>query len=165
MERPLSIIDIFAGPGGLGEGFSALRDGRGKQVFKIALSIEKEEFAHQTLRFRSFFRQFRDGGVPEDYYKCLRRDLTVEQLYERNPIQAARADAEAWNAELGSRRFPPEVVRKKIEEALAGRKVWALIGGPPCQAYSLVGRARMSAARLIDPVKYEKDKRHFLYRE
>lgn len=95
----------------------------------------------------------------------MRREITGGQLYERYPVQAGRAEVEALKAEPGSRRFPLGPVRERIEKSLGGRKVWALIGGPPCQAYSLVGRARMSAARLIDPVKYEKDKRHLLYRE
>ena len=58
----IPVIDVFAGPGGLGEGFSALRDSRsGLPIFKIALSIEKDHVAHLTLRLRSFFRQFPDG--------------------------------------------------------------------------------------------------------
>ena len=57
--KPIRVIDIFAGPGGLGEGFSALTDKRSNPLFKIALSIEKEKFAHQTLELRSFYRQFK----------------------------------------------------------------------------------------------------------
>jgi DNA (cytosine-5)-methyltransferase 1 len=57
----IPIIDIFAGPGGLGEGFCSLTDDRNKRVFKIALSIEKEFFAHQTLTLRNFYRQFDPG--------------------------------------------------------------------------------------------------------
>ena len=45
---PIPVIDLFAGPGGLGECFSALRRG-GRSVFKIGVSIEKDPFAHQTL--------------------------------------------------------------------------------------------------------------------
>lgn len=54
MPRPqtIPVIDLFAGPGGLGEGFSALTDSQGRQrrhPFKIALSIEKDP--------GSFYRQ------------------------------------------------------------------------------------------------------------
>ena len=54
---PIPIIDLFAGPGGLGEGFASLRC-RLRPLFKIGLSIEKDFFAHQTLELRAFFRQF-----------------------------------------------------------------------------------------------------------
>ena len=46
------VIDLFAGPGGLGEGFSSLIDREGKPVFQIVLSIECDQTAHQTLRMQ-----------------------------------------------------------------------------------------------------------------
>ena len=55
-KKEVPIIDLFAGPGGLGEGFSSL-----KNSFVIKLSIEKDENAHQTLELRSFARQFNKG--------------------------------------------------------------------------------------------------------
>ena len=72
----IPVIDIFAGPGGLGEGFSALLDDNSKRKFKIVLSIENEPFAHQTLTLRSFFRQFEPESVPKDYYKFLRGEIS-----------------------------------------------------------------------------------------
>ena len=59
----IPVIDIFAGPGGLGEGFSALVDDNLNRKFKIVLSIENNPFAHQTLTLRSFFRQFEPGEI------------------------------------------------------------------------------------------------------
>ena len=56
---PIPIIDLFAGPGGFGEGFSSLRDHKRQPVFKIALSIEKDPIAHRTLMLRAVFRQLR----------------------------------------------------------------------------------------------------------
>ena len=60
MKVPISVIDLFAGPGGLGEGFSFLRDANGRPVFQVRLSVEKDHFAHRTLELRSFFRKFPD---------------------------------------------------------------------------------------------------------
>lgn len=57
-KKPYKVIDIFAGPGGLGEGFAALGYDTGNHPFKIALSIEKDPSAHYTLMLRSFYRQF-----------------------------------------------------------------------------------------------------------
>jgi DNA (cytosine-5)-methyltransferase 1 len=70
----IPIIDIFAGPGGLGEGFSSVLDENGESLFKIKLSIEKEENAHRTLRLRAFFRQFKRGDAPNEYYQVHRLD-------------------------------------------------------------------------------------------
>ncbi len=68
MGRPLKIIDLFAGPGGLGEGFSAYKDESGERPFKIGLSVEKEASAHRTLQLRAFYRQFPEGEAPSIYY-------------------------------------------------------------------------------------------------
>ena len=158
----IPIVDLFAGPGGLGEGFSSLRDDEGNQAFKIVLSIEKDPIAHKTLKLRSFFRQFSNSKrrVPDDYYDYLRGDLSLDELYSRHPEDSAKADLEAWNAELGAdRRFPKAKIDERIRQGLNGVKDWVLIGGPPCQAYSLAGRSRMKGMK-----KYRKDKRHFLYK-
>lgn len=131
----IPVIDLFAGPGGLGEGFSALRRYR-KSVFRIVLSIEKDKAARETLRLRSFFRQFSDK-TPEDYYRFLRGEISLEELYGRHPEEGARADAEAWLAELGNpTSFPISRIDDRIAAALDGQNNWVLIGGPPCQAYS-----------------------------
>lgn len=61
---PLPLIDIFAGPGGLGEGFASLRIGQ-HRAFRSALSIEKDPVAHRTLKLRAFTRHFPDGQLPD----------------------------------------------------------------------------------------------------
>jgi DNA (cytosine-5)-methyltransferase 1 len=157
----ISVIDLFAGPGGLGEGFSSLKDGNGSPVFRIRLSVEKDYFAHRTLELRSFFRQFPDGKAPEDYYRYIRCEgITREGLFSQNERQAEAAQREAWRFELAEEHT--EEIDKRIKTALNGEKTWVLIGGPLCQAYSVIGRVRM---RGQDPEKYENDPRHYLYRE
>ena len=79
---------MFAGPGGLGEGFSALGRREGRPKFKIKLSIEKDPVAHQTLELRAFFRQFEHGHAPENYYEFLRGRLTRRELFEAWPAAA-----------------------------------------------------------------------------
>jgi len=158
---PIPVIDIFAGPGGLGEGFCAARV-RGARAFRIALSIEKDPDAHATLKLRSFVRQFAGRPVPEAYYDHVRGQLTRDELYRSFPAEARLADKEAWRAELGSAALPPELVRRRIRQALHGTKAWVLIGGPPCQAYSIAGRSRN---RGIVGYALELDKRHRLYEE
>jgi DNA (cytosine-5)-methyltransferase 1 len=156
----IPVIDLFAGPGGLGEGFSSMKSIDGKPVFDIKLSIEKDQFAHQTLELRAFYRQFIYGGVPLEYYEYLRGAITRKELFDKFEHEASRAKKEAWMATLGEE--DRSLVKSRIEEALNGADNWVLIGGPPCQAYSLVGRSRM---RNVNPWKYAKDKRHKLYKE
>ena len=159
---PVPIIDLFAGPGGLGEGFSCVRTRDSKRAFKVALSIETDPAAHATLKLRSLYRQFRDvrAEVPAEYYSYLRGEALEKPLYERFAAEGKAADEEAWKATLG--REPEDAVDKKIRSALdrCGGNAWILIGGPPCQAYSLVGRAR----RTNDPA-FATDEKHFLYEE
>lgn len=60
------IVDLFAGPGGLGEGFASYC---GDARFEIAVSAEMEESAHKTLTLRSFFRHIKgDEKALAAYY-------------------------------------------------------------------------------------------------
>ncbi len=162
---PIPIIDLFAGSGGLSEGFSSCNDENGKPYFKVALSIEKDALAHQTLQLRSFFRQFARDDVPEEYYRLLSQydqplATRLGQLYHLFPVEAENAKSEAWNTELGA--TSAETVNERIASALHDSDRWMLIGGPPCQAYSVVGRVRNSG----NPAYVAgEDIRHFLYLE
>jgi DNA (cytosine-5)-methyltransferase 1 len=158
----IPVIDLFAGPGGLGEGFTSLRTTDNQLTFKIKLSIEKDHFAHQTLQLRAFFRQFDLRGAPPQYYDYLARRISRDHLFSLYPTQSEAARNEAWQAELGSYATSYDEIDKRIRTGIGNRKKWLLIGGPPCQAYSLVGRSRIRGANKEN---YENDHRHFLYRE
>ncbi|MFM7295158.1 MAG: DNA cytosine methyltransferase [Burkholderiales bacterium] len=139
----IPIVDVFAGPGGLGEGLSSLRTKQGRRAFEITLSIEKDPIAYQTLLLRNFFRFFPTGEVPKDYYLKLQQKIDTKELFSRHPRAAMFARSESWNATLGDDSSAPlGLLRKCITTALEHQSEWVLIGGPPCQAYSLVGRAR-----------------------
>jgi len=161
--KPIPVIDLFAGPGGLGEGFSSVIH-NGSRLFDIKLSIEKDKNAHKTLQLRSFTRQFPLNKLPNQYYDVLKetnlvaRDKKLEELYRLYPAQFDVASNEAWNAELGSDNYPESLIDGRIENAIGTNKDWLLIGGPPCQAYSLAGRSRVGG---ID----KKDHRVYLYRQ
>lgn len=153
-------IDLFAGPGGLAEGFSTIRNEDGQRVFPIALSVEKEPSAFATLRLRSFFRQF--DKPPEDYDRYLAGQISKQDLIDTYPDEWSRAVAETAMLELGSEEASVELDARlgAIENEKTAHTV--VIGGPPCQAYSLVGRARNKGIAGYDPAG---DHRHFLYRE
>lgn len=155
-QRSIPVIDLFAGPGGLGEGFCAPGRSQGQPNFRIGLSIEKDRLAHQTLELRAFFRKFTEGLVPDEYYAHLRGEISRKKLFDAYPDEAAFAAREAWRAELGLE--SPKSVDKRISETLRGETSWVLIGGPPCQAYSVIGRSRLGGINPDDP-------RVHLYRE
>jgi DNA (cytosine-5)-methyltransferase 1 len=153
---PFSIIDLFAGPGGLAEGFSSLVDENNQRVFKIRLSIEKDAHAHQTLTLRSFLRQFPKGEFPEEYYLFLKGETNIRDLYNQYPVEYHEASKEAWQATLGE--TPENEIDGRISECIGDEKNWVLIGGPPCQAYSMAGRSRVGGI-------FEEDHRVHLYKE
>jgi DNA (cytosine-5)-methyltransferase 1 len=155
-----AIVDIFAGPGGLAEGFSRVPDDDGEPAFRIALSIEKDATAHSTLRLRALLRQFE--AFPDEYYSWLNGERDEPDWAALYPAEWKRACEEAWQLELGAE-DPAERLDAKLDRIRDdndGRVV--LIGGPPCQAYSLVGRARNQGKEGYVAAE---DGRHFLYRE
>ena len=159
---PIPVIDLFAGPGGLGEGFASLKDDLGDARFDVRVSIEKDPVAHKTLSLRALFRAFPDGEAPDCYYDYVRGGISREQLFAHPDAieQGQRALLEARCAELG--KTPHSEIDAWIRAAVGGASEWVLIGGPPCQAYSLAGRSRL---RPGNAEAFESDKRHFLYTE
>ena len=116
MNEFIPVIDLFAGPGGLGEGFSAFTDASGKHPFKIVLSIEKEKNAHSTLELRAFFREFPDTQKPSEYYSYLRGEIDKNQLFRLYPEQAKRAQHCAWQIELGNGSASDNEIDVRIRE-------------------------------------------------
>ena len=92
---PIPIIDLFAGPGGLGEGFASVKGRGGKAFFKIGLSIEKNPVAHRTLTLRAVFRHLRGTKDVRHYYRYVRGEIN-EATFRRIPsVASAFAEAEA----------------------------------------------------------------------
>jgi DNA (cytosine-5)-methyltransferase 1 len=156
-----AVVDLFAGPGGLAEGFSSVVAPDGKKPFKIVLSVEKERAAHSTLLLRTFLRQFSDGFPPE-YYSFLNGGTAEADWEKLYPKEWKEAKRHALLLELGQEETT-RLLYERIDEIHAeyGDNT-LLIGGPPCQAYSLVGRARNSG---IEGYVAEDDPKHFLYKQ
>lgn len=159
-QRPFHVVDLFAGPGGLAEGFASLRVD-GSRPFRIALSVEKDPVAHQTLRFRALLRQFEEG-YPDRYYEFLNDGIDEPDWATEFPVEWAAAESEALELELGAE-GASAILEPLVDEVRAGAASrTVVIGGPPCQAYSIVGRARNKGKTGYKPAT---DERHFLYRE
>ncbi len=154
--KPIKIVDLFAGPGGLGEGFSSLSLD-GEQVFKITVSAEKDKWAHQTLRLRSFWRLLKQHGEPMDSLYAYYRDPGLTPWDKNNEYLWNQAEDESLCLELG-KDDANQILEKKLSQVLDDNEPWVLIGGPPCQAYSVVGRVRKGAK------ENSKDPKHHLYK-
>jgi DNA (cytosine-5)-methyltransferase 1 len=155
----IPIVDLFAGPGGLGEGFSSLRG----DPFRITVSAEMDGSAQSTLRLRAYYRLLKRRGSDalRPYYRFCNGEAALP--YDDSSLSAwHEAGEEALRLTLGNvddnGRLDYAIKKNNLEQG----SPWVLIGGPPCQAYSLVGRSRN---RGKDDYKAEEDHRHFLYRE
>jgi DNA (cytosine-5)-methyltransferase 1 len=151
------VVDLFAGCGGLEEGFHSLKNRNGYPLFKTVAAIEKDDTAHKTLLLRHFFREFRDGDAPEEYYDYISGNGPLGALKKKYPAQWDSAAKSAINHCLTW--FYRAEIRNIIEGSLCGNRKWVLVGGPPCQAYSIVGRWRKKDR------KFTRDEKHRLYRQ
>lgn len=165
-KKTIPVIDLFAGPGGLSEGFHQSNSSKTHE-FQTILSIEKDPHAHRTLKFRSFWRKVISKNLELEAINCLpQKNLHehVEELYTNSKFidLALEAENEALHFELSPQNR--SALDKEIDARLkkCGNTDFVLIGGPPCQAFSLAGRAKNLNNPSYIP---EKDHRHFLYLE
>lgn len=124
MSNKYTFIDLFAGCGGLSEGFY-------KQGFKALTHVEYDHYACKSLRAR-----MKHYGYQEDEISVLEKDITDKDII------------------------------KQIELEVSGKSVDLLIGGPPCQSFSSLGRAKDEKGMQDDPrnylfESYEKILNHF----
>ena len=174
------VIDLFAGPGGLGEGLSRASTAD----FRTVISIEKDEMAARTLTLRAAHRAL--NRSLKDAYKDESASIWAlwDTILAESPwkdaidrleqsgidviVRACReARHEAQQFELGPnhRAAASKLIRDRLKPYMTDGSLpenIVLIGGPPCQAYSLVGRARNRGKEDYRP---ENDHRHFLYKE
>lgn len=141
----LTYIDIFAGAGGLSEGFR-------KNGFIPVAHVEMNKNACLTLKTRECFYYLKEHGQIEDYNRYLKKEITRDELYGIVPRDILKSVINETMTEEGM----PDLF-KKIDSLLLAQKVEqidVLVGGPPCQAYSLVGRARSKTNMVGDPRNY-----------
>ncbi len=158
MPEQFAVVDLFAGPGGLAEGFSRISLPNCSQPFPVVLSVEKDAAAYETLRLRSFLRQF-PNGFPDEYYDFLNGRCNEPDWSSLYPVQWNAASETTLRMELGTD-STIDTKLDAIKERHGAHTV--LIGGPPCQSYSLVGRARNSGKPIHEIAN---DPRTTLYQE
>ncbi|NEU62687.1 DNA cytosine methyltransferase [Paenibacillus sp. ALJ109b] len=145
----MNFIDLFAGAGGLSEGFI-------RQGFEPIAHIEMDRYASLTLKTRAAFHYLKEHEKLEIYHAYLRGEIDQSKLYSEVDAKVLNT---IMNMEISDSTI--EEIFRTIDDNLKEKGISSidvLIGGPPCQAYSLVGRAR-------DPYKKENDPRNYLYQQ
>jgi DNA (cytosine-5)-methyltransferase 1 len=138
-------IDLFAGAGGLSEGF--INEG-----FKPIAHVEMNKNASDTLKTRTAFHYLNKKNNLSQYFKYLKNEISREELWNSIPQHLLLS---IINVEINSKTI--DNIFNHIDVLLDGKKADILVGGPPCQAYSLVGRSR-------DPKRMKGDKRNYLFK-
>ena len=144
MRNKLTYIDLFAGAGGLSEGFI-------RQDFNPVAHVEMNKLACDTLTTRVAFHYLKSVGKERFYHQYLKGEIPREEMLKHIPKQLLNS---VINSEISDLTIPN--IFSRIDDQLKKRKVDLIIGGPPCQAYSIVGRAR-------DPKGMADDPRNHLY--
>lgn len=143
--KELNYIDLFAGAGGLSEGF--IRAG-----FNPIAHVEMNKEAADTLKTRLAFHYLNEKNSIKDYYAYLKKEISREKLWGSIPEELISS---VINNEITKKTI--QSIFDTIDEQRNSKKIDVIIGGPPCQAYSLVGRSR-------DPNRMSGDKRNYLFR-
>ncbi|WP_025121636.1 MULTISPECIES: DNA cytosine methyltransferase [unclassified Serratia (in: enterobacteria)] len=144
MDKSLHFLDLFAGAGGLSEEF--IRAG-----FTPVAHVESNKAACFTLRTRAAYHWLTKESKLNIYEDYLRGEISRNTLYKEIPAEIIES---VINEEIKSESLSE--IFTKIDNSIKSKKIDIIIGGPPCQAYSLVGRSR-SKNRMIG------DKRNYLF--
>ena len=152
LESKFYAIDLFAGCGGLSEGFR-------QAGFEVIAQVEMDKWACETLKTRRLYYILKERKKLYWYFKYLKGEITRGKIYERFPDIKQEVDLEVIKAEFGE--DDPKQILDRIEGVrryYGALKFHVVLGGPPCQPYSLAGTTR----RKFE--KTGKDEKHLLYK-
>ena len=138
-------LDLFAGAGGLSEGFT-------RAGYEPVAHVEMDVAACYTLKTRAAYHWLKKKNKLDVYNRYLNSLMTREEFYKEIP--QAVLDT-VLNYEISSDTLPQ--IFEDVDKLLNGDTLDLIIGGPPCQAYSLAGRSR-SETKMVG------DKRNYLYK-
>ena len=144
-KTPL-VLDLFAGAGGLSEGFV-------QAGCNVVSCIEMDKASCNTLRTRAIYHALKERNRLEEYRDYILGRVSRVDLIERFELQQARDSVIRAEITQGTHAGLIREIKRKLE----GRKLDIIVGGPPCQAYSYIGRAR-------DKQNMQGDKRNYLYK-
>lgn len=145
MKQEINFLDLFAGCGGLSEGF--IRAG-----FKPIAHIEMDLAASNSLKTRMCYHWLKQNNKFNIYLDYLNKKISRDKLYSSVPTEVIDS---VINEEISKANL--KELFKKVDSKLGEHKLKLIIGGPPCQAYSLIGRS-------CDKNNMLNDKRNYLYK-
>jgi len=140
------VLDLFAGAGGFSEGFVAAG-------CNMIAHIEMDNDACQTIRTRMIYHSLRRMGRLDEYEAYLRGTIEMKDLIEKYNLQDEYNSV--IRAKIGRDNYQDLI--KEVRGRLKGESLDLIIGGPPCQAYSNIGRGS-------DRKHMQNDERNYLYR-
>lgn len=126
----MKIIDMFSGCGGLTEGFM-------NEHFEVVAHIEMDYDACLSLKTRNAFHFLNENGQLDIYNEYLSGEVSREELYKKIPNKLLN---KVICTEISSKTI--NEIFSQIDKNISSGKIDGIIGGPPCQAYSTIGRAR-----------------------
>lgn len=141
----LRFLDLFAGAGGLSEGFI-------QAGYKPVAHIESDKAACFTLQTRMAYHWLKSVDKLSLYVDYLKGELSRTEFYKNIPEHISKT---VINKEISEDSL--KTIFSQIDDLLENSSLDLIIGGPPCQAYSLVGRS-------CDSNKMLGDKRNYLYK-
>lgn len=147
MNKPKRFLDLFAGAGGLSEGFI-------KAGFIPVAHVESNKAACFTLRTRAVRHWLYQQGEYGRYLDYLRGNTSRKDLYGYVEGEDDSVLKSVIHEEISDESL--ERIFQRIDQLLQGEQIDLIVGGPPCQAYSVAGRAR-------DKNRMLGDKRNYLY--
>lgn len=143
----MNFIDLFSGAGGLSEGFI-------KAGFNPIAHVEIDSNACKTLETRLTYHKLKEENKLDYYHDYLLEKLSREKFISN--FSNHEISKSVINSAIGGENNTE--IFKRINELATDREIDLIVGGPPCQAYSLIGRAR-------DKNKMRDDSRNYLYKE
>lgn len=127
METKLiNFIDLFAGASGMSEGFI-------NAGFNPIAHIEMNQEACLTIKTRAAYHYLKSEKKLEIYYTYIKGEISREEFYNNIPENILNS---VLNVEIDDNSI--KNIFKKLNKEK--QNIDLIIGGPPCQAYSLLGR-------------------------
>lgn len=142
----LNIVDVFSGAGGLSEGF------RYKDYYNFICHIEMDKDACASLELRNIYYYLKKENNLSLYFEYIQGKISKDDLYSILPSNLTN---DILNKEISKDTIP--LIFEFIDQKLGNNKLDGIIGGPPCQAYSTIGRVNNKS-------KKSSDKRIYLYK-
>jgi len=142
----MNFIDLFSGAGGLSEGF--IRGG-----FNPVAHVEIDKAACNTLLTRTAYHHLKKNGNFQPYLDYIQNRITRTELYSLIPKNQKES---VINMSICSKNN--HKIFDKIDSLKGEKSIDLIVGGPPCQAYSVVGRSR-------DENRMQGDSRNYLFKE